>query len=119
MKIFYEFQRPTGTRYTVSVSEWNKMFFNRGRWPFISCHVFVDRERGIAEIHFYYTWVTKVVMGLLFPVLVLVDGFRLAAEDVADCWFQCERGTFSAYEAFSGSKAWDKLMKLIGAKDGR
>lgn len=114
----YKYQRPAGTRYVVNVAAWNKVFANRGRWPFITCHVFVDHGRGIAEIHFYYTWAAKVVVGLLFPVLVLVDGFGTAAEAVKDCWFQKDRGIFSSDEAFSGSKEWGKLMKLIGYKNG-
>ena len=106
-----------GTRYIVSVSEWNKVFASRGRWPFISCHVFVDYEKGKAKIHFYYTWVAKVVMGLLFPVLVVTEGFRDAVKTVKDGWFQCERGAFSADSAVAGRSDWDRLMKLIGHKD--
>ena len=119
MKKFYNFQRPAGTRYIVNINEWNKVFADRGRWPFTTCHAFVDRERGIAEIHFYHTWAAKVVMGLLFPVLVMVAGFKVAAETIKDDWFQKERGTFPSDEAFSGSKDWDKLMKLIGSENGR
>ena len=113
MKKPYKFQRPAGTRYIVNVKEWNKVFANRGWWPFITCHVFVDHGRGIAEIHFYYTWSAKIIVGLLFPVQVLVDGFSKAAEVVKDCWFQKGRGTFSADEVFSGSEDWSKLIQLI------
>ena len=118
MKKLYKFQQPAGIRYVINVKEWNKVFGNRGRWPFITGHAFVDHGRGIAEIHFYYTWVSKVVMGLLFPVLVVVDGFSKAAEALKDCWFQKERGTFSADEAFSGSEGWSKLMQLIRHENG-
>lgn len=114
MKKPYKYQRPAGVRYVVSVNKWNKVFANRGRWPFITCHVFVDHGRDIAQIHFYHTWVGKAVTGLLFPVLVLVEGLGAAVEDVKGCWFEKGRGTFSADEAFSGSEDWIKLMKLIG-----
>ena len=118
MKRPYKFQRPAGTRYTVNVNEWNKVFGKRGRWPFITCHVFVDHSKGTAEIHFYYTWVGKLVMGILFPVIVLVEGFGEATKIVKDCWFQKDLGAFSADEAVSGSEGWGKLMKLIGYENG-
>ncbi len=114
----YKFQRPAGTRYIVNVNEWNKVFGERGRWPLITCHVFVDHDRGIAEIHFYDTWAGKITLGILFPVLVLVGGFEAAAEAVKDCWFQKYRGAFSADEASSGSDDWSKLMKLIRYENG-
>lgn len=113
MKKLYKFQRPAGTRYIVNVNEWNKVFGKRGRWPFVTCHVFVDHGRGIAVIHFYQTWVAKIVMGILFPVIVLMVGFKSAAEAVKSCWFQKDRGAFSADTAVSGREDWDKLMKLI------
>ena len=118
MKKFYKFQQPAGTRYVINVKEWNKVFGNRGRWPLTTCHAFVDYGRGIAEIHFYYTWSAKIIVGLLFPVQVLVDGFSKAAQAVKDCWFQKERGTFSADEAFSGSDGWNKLMQLVRHENG-
>lgn len=119
MKRLYKFQRPAGTRYIVNVNEWNRVFGKRGRWPFITCHVFVDHSMGIAKIHFYDTWVTKILGGILFPVIVLMVGFGAAAEAVKSSWFQKARGAFSADEAFSGSGDWSKLMKLIGYENGR
>lgn len=119
MKKPYKYQRPAGTRYVVNVNEWNKVFANRGRWPLTTCHVFVDHGRGIAKIHFYSTWAAKVVVGLLFPVLVLVGGFGAAAETVKNCWFEKGRGTFSADEAVAGRSDWIKLMKLIRYENGR
>lgn len=118
MKKPYKYQRPAGTRYVVNVNEWNKVFGDRGRWPFITCHVFVDHSRGTAQIHFYCTWVSKVVVGLLFPVLILTGGFGTAAEVVKECWFDKGHGTFSVDKAFSGSKGWIKLMKLIRYENG-
>ena len=113
MKKPYQYKRPAGTRYIVNVNKWNKVFAKRGGWPFITCHVFVDHDRGIAEIHFYDTWAGKITLGILFPVLVLVGGFKAAIEAVKDCWFQKSRGTFSADTAVSGREDWIKLMKLI------
>lgn len=113
MKRTYKFQRPAGTRYIVNVNKWNKVFAKRGGWPFITCHVFVDHTEGKAEIHFYETWVAKVVVGTLFPVFVMLGGFRKAVEVVKSCWFQKTRGAFSADYAVAGRDDWDKLMKLI------
>jgi len=113
MKNPYKFQRPAGTRYIVNVNEWNKVFGTRGRWPFVTCHVFVDHGRGKAVVHFYYTWVAKIVVVVLFPVIVLMDGFRQAAEVVKDCWFQKTRRAFSTDQAVAGREDWNKLMKLI------
>ena len=114
----YKFQRPDGTRYVVNVNEWNKVFGKRGRWPFVTCHVFVDHSEGTAKIHFYHTWVAKLVVGSLFPVLVLVGGFGEATKAVKDCWLQKARGSFSADEAFFGSGDWRKLMTLIRYENG-
>lgn len=113
MKKPYKYQRPAGSRHVVSIRGWNKTFANRGRWPFVTCHVFLDHEQGKAVIHFYATIWGKLFVTLMFPVLVVLSGYRDAAEAVKCAWFQRARGAFSSDTAVAGRSDWDKLLGLL------
>jgi len=113
----YEYKRPEGDKYKVSIREWNKVFPKRGTWPFVSVTVYVS---GLTEatIEFTTSKTTKSLLVVLAPIFylygILVCGLSQAHKEYLDALFDRRRGAFSSDMAYNrDTESWRKLMKLI------
>ena len=116
----YKYERPKGKHYKVSIKEWNKVFANRGRWPFVVANVYVDGE--VAVIHFNISVFGKIFMLTISPLHYIVGtilyGCKDAHKSFLDVMFDKQRGKFSSDATYKRQEvSWTKLMKLIGVRD--
>lgn len=111
----YTYKEPEGKLYKVSIRKWNKYFGNRGKWPFLKAHIWVNESS--AEVHFYYTIWAKLTVTMLYPALVVCDGYKDANREVYRSWNNRKCGSFSCdkiYNKFGeGFTQWTKLQEML------
>jgi|SRR5690554_7148843 len=116
MKSEYVYKEPAGEKHVISIRKWNKIFANRGIWPFVRVEVFVrDTE---ADCHYVVSPIGKLPILLGAPLFYLIGtfcvGFSEAHDDMKDILFNKSRGAFLSDRFRKGGNNWEKLMKLIG-----
>ena len=116
----YRYERPKGKHYKVSIKEWNKVFANRGRWPFVVANVYVDKD--VAITHYNISLFCKIFVLTISPIYYIVgtilSGCDDAHESFLDIIFDKERGGFSSDATYKSHEvSWNKLMKLIGVRN--
>lgn len=117
----YEYKRPEGKLYRVSIKEWNKVFANRGRWPFVVSNIYLNEDRAIARhnISLFGKVFMWTVSPLFFTTIPFLYGFPDALKGFKSVVFDKEKGSFGSdgfHKIRHGleSQQWIKLMKLIG-----
>lgn len=117
----YEYKRPDGKPYKVSIKKWNKVFANRGRWPFVVANVYLQEDSGV--VHYNVSLFGKVFFWTLSPLYFIIMpflcGFPDAYREFKGLVFDKELGQFSSDGFYrirndQESQQWVKLMKLIG-----
>lgn len=117
----YKYERPEGTLYKVSIKEWNKVFANRGRWPFVVSNIYLEKDKATA--HHNISLFGKVFFWILSPLYFIIMpflcGFPDAYKEFKGLVFNKELGQFSSDGFYrirndQESQQWIKLMKLIG-----
>lgn len=117
----YEYKRPEGKLYRVSIKEWNKVFGCRGRWPFVVSNIYLNEDKAIA--HHNISLFGKIFMWTLSPLFFVtipfLYGFPDALKDFKSVVFDKEKGSFGSDDFHKmrhglESQQWIKLMKLIG-----
>ena len=118
MKTNYVYKRPKGKLYKVSIRKWNKVFNNRGTWPFVIAEVYLDGET--ASVQFVIGKVGYMLLILLLPILfvqgVLAVGVSETVDDIKSALFQRKYGSFSSDMLYKQRHKlhWNKLMEMIG-----
>lgn len=111
----YTYEKPSGSEYKISLKEWNKVFGNRGRPCFVYVVAYVDGDTIIT--HYYYRLLAKIVITLLYPLIVVTDGYKDAGRQVKRSWFDKATGDFSSDITYRRhTDSWGKMEKLIGRK---
>lgn len=117
----YEYKRPEGKLYKVSIREWNKIFANRGRWPFVVANIYLQENSAV--VHYNVSLFGKVsfwtLSPLYFMIMPFLCGFPDAYKESKGLVFDKELGQFSSDDFYKirnnkESQQWIKLMKLIG-----
>lgn len=109
----YKYKRPRGDVYRVSMREWNKVFGNRGSSLFMYVEVYVDNDLIISR--YFCNTLAKVYVTLLYPVLVVCEGYKDAGETLRRYLFQKRLGSFSSDFTYRRhEEAWSKIEKLVG-----
>ena len=110
---------PKGTRYNVSIREWNKIFAKRGKFLLARVIVFVD-DKGATSIY-APTLLTKTICILLSPILAqayfFTGQFDKFKKEMLDVFFPLQRGAYGCDYTSRNSEGWEKLAKLIKLKD--
>jgi len=118
----YEYKRPKGKLHRVSIREWDKAFSKRGRWPFVVAEVYLEDDS--ATVQYVATTTGKVTLILLLPLIMLYCcvecGIKEGWDEYKKSLFDKKYGRFSSDRLYKNRKGsdWDKLMDLIGEKNG-
>jgi hypothetical protein len=116
----YTYEIPEGELHKVSIKRWNKVFANRGRWPFVIANVYLQEYSAV--VHYNISLFGKVffwtVSPLYFIIMPFLCGFPDAYKWFKGIVFDKELGQFGSdcfYRIHSRkeSKQWVKLMKLL------
>lgn len=112
----YKYKVPEGSKHKISIRKWNKVFGKRGRWPFITCEVYLQDE--IAHCHFVVSKFGKLFLltaaPLYYIIGTLLEGASEAHRSYKRDLFDKEYGAFSSDVIFKGrGRSWDKLMELV------
>lgn len=111
----YRYEKPEGDQYKISIRKWNKVFGNRGRWPFVYVKAFVKGDT--ISTHYYYTVWAKLFITLIYPVLVVCEGYPEANKEVYRAWCQKKCGDFSSDITYRRHvEVWSDIEKLVGRK---
>lgn len=110
----YIYKEPKGTRYKLSIKQWNSKLGYRGRWPFIYTCLWVDGDS--ITIHHYYTIWAKLVMIFLYPVIIITDGYKEANRELYRTWHNKKSGSFSRDMCYRPQESWKKIEELLGRK---
>lgn len=117
----YVYERPKGVLIKVCVKEWNKVFANRGRWPFVTANVYLQGDE--ATVEFLPSKVGIVAFTLSLPILYIVgileQGMGDTNRDIKGVYFAKKVGSFSSEKVYKvrgnkHSSEWDKLLTLLG-----
>ena len=110
----YTYKEPKGTRYKLSIKKWNSKFGYRGRWPFVRTVLWVDGDS--VTIHHYYTIWGKLVMTILYPVIVVIDGCKEANRELYRTLYNKTTGSFSSDKCYRPQDSWKKIEELLGRR---
>lgn len=114
MKTEYKYKQPKHTsKHKISIRKWNKVFSNRGRWPFVYVMAYVSESEIVT--HYYYTVWAKLAVTFLYPLFVVCEGHREAKREIYRTWFNKKSGSFTSDVTYRGQgKEWSKIEGLIG-----
>jgi hypothetical protein len=116
MSTKYEYKRPNGKLYKISVKRWNKYFGNRGRFQVVECYV-TDTK---ITFHFLPYLMGKILVVAFLPITILWHGPANTKEIMAEikrCISPKKYGSFSSEEVFNNerqAKSWAKAKKMLG-----
>ena len=117
----YTYEIPEGELHKVSIKKWNKVFANRGRWPFVVANVYLQEYSAV--VHYNISLFGKVffwtVSPLYFIIMPFLCGFPEAYKGFKEIVFDKKLGQFSSDRFYKirnnqESEQWVKLMKLLG-----
>ena len=110
-----KYEKPKVDMYRASIRDWNALFGNRGRWPFIYVELYVSADN--IESHYLYTVWAKLYITILYPILIICEGYKDANREVFRVWNQKKVGAFSTDETHRHhSDSWAKMERLVGRK---
>jgi hypothetical protein len=89
----YEYKRPEGKLYKISIRKWNEVFAKRGRFPFASVYAYIADDKAIIEVR--PNLLAKICTVLAFPILVLIIGFSEALKESKMVIFPQHYGSFA------------------------
>lgn len=79
----------------VSLKELQKNGLNyKGKPIFIKAHVYSNDKWGVIE--YRTNLFAKILNTLLYPLYIIIGGYKDAGKAVMDMWFEVERGNFSS-----------------------
>lgn len=111
----YEYKEPEGKRYNVSIKKWNSLFGYRGRWPFLYSALWVKEDEVV--IHHYCTIWAKLFIVLIYPVLVILGGYKDANDEVYGVWYNKTSGSFGVDSCcIKNTEKREKIEQLVGEK---
>lgn len=111
----YEYKRPEGKLYKISVSYWNKYFGNRGRFQVVECYVTENKM----TFHFLPTLYGKICVAILSPILLLFYGIANWKEsygEIIRIIHPKKYGSFGSDDLFNSKrseKSWNKAKKML------
>lgn len=81
----------------------------RGKPIFVKAHVYSDDEWGVIE--YRTNLFAKILNTLLYPLYIIIGGYKDAGKIVMDMWFEVERGQFSSDSFYFNRDS--KVVKYI------
>ena len=117
----YKYRRPEGKLHKVSIKKWNKVFANKGRWPFVIANVYLQDDSAVVHYNIslfgkFFFWT---ISPLYFIIMTFLCGFPEAYKGFKGLVFDKELGQFRSDDFYKirnmkESEQWVKLMMLLG-----
>ena len=113
----YQYKRPKGIKYNLSIKAYNSRFAKRGRYPFTSVEVYVEEDQ--AKIFFRPSLVGKgtilLISPFMYPLLIIKYGYEETHTAFKDVFFDKQRGAFTEERIYRRHELqWDWLMNELG-----
>lgn len=111
-----EHREPSGVKYNLSVAKWNSKFggFKRRR---LLHYITLWVDGDIITVHHHYTILGKIIMTLLYPFMLIDEGYGEAYRKVRRAWCNKTSGICGVNEFYRGSFLnWKVLEEMVGCK---